>query len=51
MNTITGFFFSEINRQFSPIITDLPIVIEQEEPSAAFVRLGYRMIRLRKTAR
>jgi ubiquinone/menaquinone biosynthesis C-methylase UbiE len=48
MNKLTGFFFTEINRRFSPIIADLPVTIEHEEPSLAFSKLGFRVILLRK---
>lgn len=47
-NAVTGFVFSDINRQFGPLMKDLPVVVEHEEPSSAFSRLGYRVIRLRK---
>lgn len=51
VNTITGFLFSDINRQFSPIIEDLAVVVEHEEPSVAFSRLGYRVVLLKKNAK
>lgn len=48
VNKVTGFLFTDINRQFSPLIQGLPVVVEHEEPSCVFARLGFRVIRLRK---
>jgi ubiquinone/menaquinone biosynthesis C-methylase UbiE len=48
MNKLTGFLFTEINRRFSPIIADLPVTVEHEEPSLAFSKLGFKVILLCK---
>ncbi|MAS35470.1 MAG: hypothetical protein CL610_15775 [Anaerolineaceae bacterium] len=47
-NAITGFFFSEINRQLQPILATVPLDIFHEE-SARFENLGYRITVLRKS--
>jgi len=48
VNVITGFFFSEINRQLQPIIATVPLVKVHDEP-ARFEKLGYRITVLKKS--
>lgn len=46
-NTISGFFFSEINRRLQPILATVPLEIVHEA-SARFEKLGYRITVLKK---
>lgn len=46
-NALSGFLFSEMNRQLRPILASVPLCIHHEEP-ARFEKLGYGITVLKK---